>query len=174
MLIYVVVNAAYFYSLSISEMQGVERIAEKAMSELAGASAGSLVASTVAVSTFGCNAAAVIGMSRICYAMAADGMFFRVASRVHPVYRTPHVAILITCGWSALLTLTGTYEQLFTYVMFASVLFFVAGGLAIFKLRWSKPDVPRPYRTWGYPVVPAVFCYRMWSLGVQHAYRTTY
>jgi len=138
-------------------MQGVERIAEKAVSELAGASAGSLVASTVAVSTFGCNAAAVIGMSRICYAMAADGMFFRVASRVHPVYRTPHVAILITCGWSALLTLTGTYEQLFTYVMFASVLFFVAGGLAIFKLRWSKPDVPRPYRTWGYPVVPAVF-----------------
>ena len=138
-------------------MQGVERIAEKAVSELAGAGAGSLVASTVAVSTFGCNAAAVIGMSRICYAMAADGMFFRVASRVHPVYRTPHVAILITCGWSALLTLTGTYEQLFTYVTFASVLFFVAGGLAIFKLRWSKPDVPRPYRTWGYPVVPAIF-----------------
>jgi len=157
MLIYVVINAAYFYSLSISEMQGVERIAEKAVSELAGAGAGSLVASTVAVSTFGCNAAAVIGMSRICYAMAADGMFFRVASRVHPVYRTPHVAILITCGWSALLTLTGTYEQLFTYVTFASVLFFVAGGLAIFKLRWSKPDVPRPYRTWGYPVVPAIF-----------------
>jgi APA family basic amino acid/polyamine antiporter len=109
------------------------------------------------VSTFGCNAAGVLASSRVCYAMAANGMFFRSASRVHPTYRTPHVAIVMTTIWSILLTLSGSYEQLFTYVTFASVLFGVLGGLAIFKLRRSRPDAPRPYRTWGYPVVPAVF-----------------
>jgi APA family basic amino acid/polyamine antiporter len=115
------------------------------------------VAATVVVSTLGCNAAAVIGISRACYAMAADGLFFKAAAAVHPTYRTPHVAIAMTCGWSALLTLTGTYEQLFTWVTLASVAFGVLGGLAIFRLRRLKPDADRPYRTWGYPVVPALF-----------------
>jgi APA family basic amino acid/polyamine antiporter len=89
--------------------------------------------------------------------MAADGVFFRAASRVHPQYRTPHIAIVMTTVWSILLTLSGSYEELFTYVTFASVLFGVLGGLAIFKLRRTMPDAPRPYRTWGYPLVPAVF-----------------
>jgi APA family basic amino acid/polyamine antiporter len=157
MAVYVAANLAYAYALSVEEMVGVERIAERAVGTLAGPAAGGLVAGTVAVSTFGCNAAAVIAMSRMSYAMAADGLFFRRAAAIHPVYRTPHVAIVLTCAWSAMLTLTGTYEQLFTYVTFASVLFFVLGGLAIFKLRWSRPALPRPYRTWGYPVVPALF-----------------
>ena len=68
-------------------------------------------------------------------------LFFRATASVHPRFRTPHVAIVVTCGWAALLTLTGTYEQLYTYVVFTALLFNVAGGLAIFKLRWSKPDV---------------------------------
>jgi APA family basic amino acid/polyamine antiporter len=89
--------------------------------------------------------------------MAADGLFFRSAARVHPVYRTPHIAILMTCVWGSVLCLSGSYQQLFTYVIFGSMLFFVAGGLAIFRLRRIAPDLPRPYRTWGYPVVPAVF-----------------
>ena len=82
--------------------------------------------------------------SRTCFAMAADGRFFPPAARVHPVYRTPHVAILITSVWSAFLTLTGGYETLFTYVTFASVLFGTLGGMAIFVLRARRPDVPRP------------------------------
>jgi len=77
------------------------------------------VAATVVVSTLACNAAAIIGVSRACYAMAADGLFIRAAASVHPRYRTPHVAIALTCGWSALLTLTGTYKQLYTWVTFA-------------------------------------------------------
>jgi APA family basic amino acid/polyamine antiporter len=67
------------------------------------------------------------------------------------------VAIVLTTVWSILLTLSGSYEALFTYVTFASVLFGVLGGLAIFKLRKSQPGTPRPYRTWGYPVVPLIF-----------------
>lgn len=155
--IYVTVNIAYMYALSMDEMRGVVRIAERAVTALVGDGGARLVAATVVISTFGCNAAGVISMSRVCYAMAADGLFFRAAARVHPEYHTPHVAIVLTCLWSMLLTLSGTYEQLFTYVTFASVLFGVAGGLAIFKLRRDRPDAARPYRAWGYPVVPAIF-----------------
>jgi APA family basic amino acid/polyamine antiporter len=155
--IYISVNLAYFYALPLDEIRGVVRIAEHAVTALVGASGATLVAATVVVSTFGSNAAGVLATSRVLYAMAADGMFFRSAARIHPVYKTPHIAIVMTCVWSALLTLSGTYEQLFTYVTFASVLFGVLGGLAIFKLRYSMPDAPRPYRTWGYPLVPAIF-----------------
>jgi APA family basic amino acid/polyamine antiporter len=76
---------------------------------------------------------------------------------VHPVYRTPHVALLITSGWAAFLTLTGGYEALFTYVTFASVLFGTLGGIAIFVLRATRPGVPRPYRALGYPLIPALY-----------------
>jgi len=156
-LIYLSVNLAYMLALPLSEIRGVERIAEKAVSALVGAGGARIVAATVVVSTLGCNAAVVIAMSRACYAMAADGMFFKAAAAVHPRYRTPHVAIAMTCAWSALLTLTGTYEQLFTWVTFASVTFGVLGGLAIFRLRRLRPDAVRPYRAWGYPLVPALF-----------------
>jgi APA family basic amino acid/polyamine antiporter len=76
---------------------------------------------------------------------------------VHPVHRSPHVAIAGITIWSSLLALSGTYVQLFTYVVFASVLFSMLGGLALFRLRRTRAAVTRPYRTWGYPVVPALF-----------------
>jgi basic amino acid/polyamine antiporter, APA family len=100
---------------------------------------------------------AVLAVSRAGYAMAVDGMFFRFAARVHPKYRTPHGALLGLALWSCILTLSGSYEQLFTYVMFAAVLFNVLAGLAIFRLRRTHAHLPRPYRTWGYPIVPLVF-----------------
>jgi APA family basic amino acid/polyamine antiporter len=155
--IYVVVNLGYFYTLSLAEMTGVTRIAEKAATVLVGPIGAALVAGSVVVSTFGCNVAAIISSSRTAFAMAADGRFFPAAAKVHPVYRTPHVAILITSTWSAFLTLTGGYETLFTYVTFASVLFGTLGGAAIFVLRAKRPEVPRPYRALGYPVIPALY-----------------
>jgi APA family basic amino acid/polyamine antiporter len=118
---------------------------------------GTLVALTVVVSTLGCNAAAILVSSRLLYAMAADGLFFRAVGSVHSRFRTPHVAIVIVTVWSALLTLSGTYEQLFTYVVFTSVLFSLFGGLALFRLRKTQPQTERPYRVWGYPIVPALF-----------------
>ena len=155
--IYVIVNIAYAFSLSVEEMAGVVRIAEKAVTTLVGPVGAGLVAGTVVVSAFGCNVAGVIAASRACFAMAADRRFFPVAARVHPEYRTPHIALLITSGWAAFLTLTGGYEALFTYVTFASVLFGTLGGVAIFVLRARRPDVPRPYRTHGYPIIPALY-----------------
>ncbi len=155
--IYVSVNLAYVFALSLEEMSGVTRIAEKAVTALVGPGGAALVAATVVVSTFGCNVAGVIASSRACFAMATDGRFFASAARVHPVHRTPHVALLVTSGWSALLTLTGGYEALFTYVTFASVLFGTLGGVAIFVLRTRRPEVPRPYRALGHPVVSALY-----------------
>ena len=155
--VYVSVNIAYLYALSIDEMKGVTRIAERAATELAGPRGATFVAVTVVLSTFGCNAAAILAGSRLLFAMAVDGLFFPAARRVHPKYRTPHVAIVALTIWSAILALSGSYEQLFTYVMFASILFSVAAGLALFQLRRTMPDRHRPYRTWGYPWVPIAF-----------------
>ncbi len=155
--IYVCVNLAYVFSLTVDEMSGVTRIAEKMVTTLIGPAGAAIVAGSVVISTFGCNVVGIISSSRTCFAMAADRRFFPAAARVHPVYRTPHVALLITSAWSAFLTLTGGYETLFTYVTFASVLFGTLGGAAIFVLRRRRPDVPRPYRALGYPVVPALY-----------------
>jgi APA family basic amino acid/polyamine antiporter len=155
--IYVVVNIAYFYTLTLEEMSGVTRVAEAAVTALVGPVGAALVAGTVVISTFGCNVAGVLASSRTCFAMAADGRFFPATARVHPVYHTPHIALLVTSAWSAFLTLTGGYETLFTYVTFASVLFGTLGGAAIFVLRTRRPDVPRPYRALGYPIIPALY-----------------
>jgi APA family basic amino acid/polyamine antiporter len=156
-LIYVVVNVGYLYALSLPEMAGETRIAERAMIALVGPSGAAFIAAVVVISTLGCNVAGTLAMSRACYAMAADGLFFRPMAAVHPRYRTPHVAIAFTCAWAALLAVSGTYDQLFTYVTFASVLFGTLVGLAIFRLRRTHAHQPRPYRTWGYPLVPILF-----------------
>jgi APA family basic amino acid/polyamine antiporter len=157
MAIYVIVNIAYLNAMTIADMSGVTRIAEKAALTLMGPSGAGFIAATVVISTFGCNAAGLLGGSRVLFAMGCDGVFMPAAGRVHSSYRTPHVAIVALTAWSAILTLSGTYEQLFTYVMFSSILFSMAAGLALFRLRQTHPDHPRPYRAWGYPLVPAVF-----------------
>jgi basic amino acid/polyamine antiporter, APA family len=156
-LLYSLANAGYFVALPLSAMSGEVRIAEKAMTAAVGPIGASVVAAIVCLSTLGCNMAAVLACSRAGYGMAADGMFFRFAARVHPRTRTPHGALLGLAFWSCALALSGSYDQLYTYVMFASVLFNVLGGLAIFTLRRTRPDLPRPYRAWGYPIVPLAF-----------------
>jgi len=155
--VYISVNLAYLFAVPIDEMRGVVRIGEFAASRMAGPAGGTFIAATVVVSTFGCNAAAILAGSRLLFAVARDGLFLRSVAVVHPRFRTPHVAIVATSVWSGVLALTGTYEQLFTYVVFGSMLFHVACGLAVFRLRRTHPHTPRPYRAWGYPVVPLLF-----------------
>jgi APA family basic amino acid/polyamine antiporter len=91
------------------------------------------------------------------YAMAKDGLFFRQVAEVHPKYHSPHVSIIATGVWSAILSLTGTFEQLYTYVIFGQWLFFGLTVGAVIVLRRTRPDLDRPYRTWGYPVTPLLF-----------------
>ncbi|MBE3072917.1 MAG: amino acid permease, partial [Acidobacteria bacterium] len=93
--------------------------------------------------------------------MAQDGLFFPALARIHPRHRTPGASVLAQGAWATLLTLSGTYEQLYTYVVFAGMAFHAATGLAVFVLRRTQPTTPRPYRTWGYPWVPALFVLSM-------------
>jgi basic amino acid/polyamine antiporter, APA family len=157
--LYALANFGYFVALPLPAMSGEVRIAEKAMTAAVGPFGASLVAAIVCLSTLGCNMSAVLACSRAGYGMAADGMFFKFAARVHPGTRTPYGALLGLAFWACALALSGSYDQLFTYVMFASVLFNVLGGLAIFTLRRTRPELPRPYRAWGYPIVPLVFVF---------------
>src|SRR5207249_5688752 len=99
----------------------------------------------------------ILYCTRIYLAMAQDGLFFRSLARVHPRYRTPATSIVVQGGWAIALTFSGTYEQLYTYVVFAMFLFHAATGAAVIVLRRTRPGLPRPYRAWGYPVVPCVF-----------------
>ena len=157
LVIYVGANLVYVYALPMEELRGATRVAERAATAMVGPAGASAIAFTVLVSTLGANAAVILAGSRVMYAMASQGLFFKAASAVHPRFRSPHVAILGLTVWSSCLALSGTFEQLFTYVVFASVLFSMCGGLALFVLRRTRPGADRPYRVAGYPLVPALF-----------------
>jgi len=156
-IIYLLVNIFYVTTLPMSEMVGVVRIGEKATSFAFGSTVGTLMAGLILISILGCLSATIIYSPRIYYAMAEDGLFFKKFASVHPKYHTPSIAIIWQGIFASLLCLTGSYEQLFTYVVFAVLLFFVGVVAAVFVLRRTKPDVERPYRVWGYPVVPGLF-----------------
>jgi APA family basic amino acid/polyamine antiporter len=155
--IYLAANLVYLYALPMAELRGTTRVAERAATALVGPWGATMIALTVVVSTLGANAAVILSGSRVMYAMASRGLFFRSAAAVHPRFRSPHVAVVLLTIWASILALSGTYEQLFTYVVFTSVLFSLLGGLALFQLRRARPAADRPYRVWGYPVVPTVF-----------------
>jgi APA family basic amino acid/polyamine antiporter len=89
--------------------------------------------------------------------MAEDGVFFRGLAEIHPKHRVPTKSLWAQSLWAVLLTLSGTYSQLYTYVVFVAVLFHVLAGAAVFVLRKRRPDAPRPYRVWGYPWIPIAF-----------------
>jgi APA family basic amino acid/polyamine antiporter len=156
-LLYVLMNLVYVRALPVESMGGMPRIGESAAQVLFGPLGGKLISAAVLVSTFGCISSTILYAARIYLPMAQDGVFFPALARIHPRYQTPTACILAQGLWSILLTFSGSYEQLYTYVVFAVVLFHAATGAAVLVLRRTRPDAPRPYRTWGYPVVPIVF-----------------
>jgi APA family basic amino acid/polyamine antiporter len=155
--LYLLLNLAYVRALPVGAMAAEPRIAEAAASRLFSPGAARLVSLAVLVSAFGCLSSTILYSSRIYLPMAADGLFFRSLAAVHPRFRTPVRSLWAQSAWAALLALSGTYAQLYTYVVFSSVLFHAATAAAVFVFRRRRPDLPRPYRTWGYPVVPALF-----------------
>ncbi|HSK81032.1 MAG TPA: amino acid permease [Thermoanaerobaculia bacterium] len=157
MVLYLVLNLVYTRALSVPDMAGTARIAETAASTLFGTGAARLVSAAVLVSTFGCLSATILYSSRIYLPMAEDGLFFKSLARVDPKYRTPVACLWAQTAWSVVLTVSGGYSQLYTYVIFASVVFHAMTAAAVFVLQRRQPDRPRPYRAWGYPVVPALF-----------------
>jgi APA family basic amino acid/polyamine antiporter len=116
-----------------------------------------MVSVAAMISIFAALNGSILTGSRVPYAMALDGLFFKSVANVHPVFRTPGVSILALSAWSAVLVLSGRYDQLFTYVIFASWILYGMTTAAVLVLRRKRPEMPRPYRTFGYPVVPIVF-----------------
>ena len=159
MVAYAAAVAAYLYLVPIGEMAAVteNRIATEAAVRMIGPAGGAFIAVAILVSTFGCVNGLTLAGARVVYAMARDGLFFRGAARVHPRHRTPATALLLHGLVAGVLTLTGTYSDLLTMTAFSSLLFNVLTVVGLFVLRHRRPDLPRPYRVWGYPVVPLLF-----------------
>lgn len=155
--VYVLVNFVYLLALPLERIKGVVRVGELAASALFGDGGAALFSALVMVSVFGCLNANIIFGPRVFYAMARDGAFFRTMGRLGRRSRVPTGALWGQAVWSAILCLSGTYQSLYEYMVFALLLFFAATGLAVFVLRRRRPEKARPYKTWGYPVVPLLF-----------------
>ena len=155
--IYLLTNLAYFRVLPAREVAAAPRVAALMMQRVFGAVGASAVSVAAMVSIFAALNGSILSGARVPYAMARDGLFFRKVAKVDPVHRTPGISILALCGWAAVLVLSGRFEELYTYVMFASWILYGMTGIAVLVLRRRRPGLARPYRTLGYPGVPVLF-----------------
>jgi len=155
--IYILANLAYFYVLAPQEVAGSTRVAADMMRRVLGSKGADIVSVAAMISIFAALNGSILSGARVPYAAARDGYFFRRIADVHPKYHTPGVSILSLSTWAALLVLSGTYDQLFTYVIFASWLLYGMTTAAVIVLRKKRPDLERPYHTLGYPLVPVLF-----------------
>jgi len=134
-----------------------DRVATAAAQVMLGGQGATLMAAAIMISTFGCMNGLILAGARVYYAMAKDGLFFHAVGKVDAKHHTPAVSLVVQAGWAGLLTLTGTYSELLDYVIFAVVLFYILSIAGVFQLRRTRPEAPRPYRAWGYPVLPAIY-----------------
>lgn len=155
--LYFLVNVVYCYAMPVAEMNGVVKIAEQATYLLFGGIAAGLVSAAIMISILGSLNGSILTGPRVYYAMAKDKLFFQRVARIHPKFQTPSFAIVVQCAWSCLLALSSTFEQLITFVMVVSIVFWIAATASVFTLRKKCPDLPRPYKTWGYPYIPIIF-----------------
>jgi APA family basic amino acid/polyamine antiporter len=155
--VYVLVNIAYFYVLPASQILGTNTVAADAARHFLGSAGGTFIAVGVMISTFATLNGSILAGSRIPYATARDGLFPQALAAVHPRFRTPAVSLVAQAVIAGLFALTGQYQSLYTKVIFSEFLFYALCSAGVFVLRRRRPDLPRPYRTWGYPLVPALF-----------------
>ena len=155
--IYLLTNLAYFYVLPADAVASTERVAGEMMRRILGAPGAGAVSIAAMISIFAALNGSILSGSRVPFAASRDGLFFRKLAYVHPQHKTPSVSILALNAWAALLVLSGTYDQLYEYVIFSSVILYGMATAAVIVLRFKRPDMPRPYRTVGYPIVPIVF-----------------
>jgi APA family basic amino acid/polyamine antiporter len=116
-----------------------------------------LMAAAIMISTFGCANGLILSGARVYWAMALDGLFFRKVAELHPRTHAPVFSLVLQGAWTMLLTLSGSYNDLLDYVIFAVLLFYILTIAGIFRLRRTRPDAERPYRALGYPVLPAAY-----------------
>ncbi len=168
-LLYILANVAYIAVLPVTGNPGAadaagrgiqfaaaDRVATAAMSVIMGPAAAVVMAVLIMISTFGCNNGLILSGARVYYAMAKDGVFFRSAGKLN-ARSVPGAALIVQGVWASLLCLSGTYGDLLDYVIFAVLLFYVLTVAGLFLLRRKQPDAERPYRAFGYPVLPALY-----------------
>jgi APA family basic amino acid/polyamine antiporter len=156
-LAYLSANLAYLRVLTLPALAQRERVAATAMQILVGPRGTLFVSALILCSIFGALNGTILTGPRAYFAMARDGVFFSSVGRVHPRFKTPALAVLVQGALSIVLAVSGTYEQLFTYVIFSAWIFYGAAVMAVLVLRRQRPSLERPYRIWGSPFVPIVF-----------------
>jgi basic amino acid/polyamine antiporter, APA family len=155
--LYLAVNVVYIYGVPVTEMKGALRVSEVATTALFGYQTSAWITGIITLSILGAlNVVTMIG-PRIYYAMAQDGVFFNRLSRIHPIFGTPTNAIILQAIWACCLIVTGTFGTLFTYVSIIITLFSALTVGSVIVLRWKRPELKRPYKLWGYPIVPILF-----------------
>jgi APA family basic amino acid/polyamine antiporter len=173
-LLYIMANVAYLSALPINGQEKVDpnsenaafqrgidhakddRVGTAVLERVSPTLGVSLMAIIIMISTFGCNNGLTIMGARLYYAMARDGLFFQSCGKLNS-YGVPAVGIWLQCGWAIVLIFSGSYSELLDYIIFAALFFYILTVSAVFVLRAKQPDLPRPYRAWGYPVVPALY-----------------
>lgn len=168
-LLYVLANVAYLKVLPILgnphgatvlsrgiEFASDERVATAVAQVIFGPKGAILMALAILISTFGCNNGLILSGARIYYAMSKDGLFFRSVGTVNRRH-APGAALAVQCAWASLLCVSGTYSQLLDFLIFAVLIFYILTLTGLFVLRWKRPEMDRPYRAIGYPVLPALY-----------------
>ena len=155
--IYLLLNYVLIYTLGFTGMNGSDLVVSDAASVFLGNKGAAIVTLIILISLIGANNGFVLTSARINYAMAKDKLFFYQASQIHPRFKSPSNALIIQCVWASLLTFTGTFNQLITYIIFASWIFYGMSAGAVIILRNKKPDMERPYKTPAYPWIPIIF-----------------
>ncbi len=155
--IYVAMNVTYMYALPLKEIAAHETIAHATAAVLFSPRAAVWLSLMIAISCFSAAATCTLSGARVYLAMAQDGVFFKRMAEIHPKWRTPAFSLIGQGVWAGALTLSGRYDQLYTYVIYGMVLSYTLTVIAMFWLRWKRPEIPRPYRCTGYPWLPAIY-----------------
>ena len=169
--IYLFMNIAYIWALGADGVAQSSNVAADAVSLAVGRRSAALVVIAIAISVFGGANGLMLSNPRVFYAMARDELFFARLATVHPRFHTPVFAIVAGCAWAVLLLLTGTFENLLVYVIFAGWLFYALAAACIFVYRRRQPELPRPYHVPGYPWTPAVFVLTSAALAINTVVR---
>jgi len=156
-LLFSVFSAVCFYALPFDVVAASQHVASDVVESFAGRGAAVWVTLAMVISALGTLNSSVLSGARVDYAMARDGIFFRFAGAIHPKFRTPGNALIFQCCLASVMALTGTFEDLTSLFIFAGWIFYGLAVVALFRLRRAEPRMPRPYKTWGYPMVPLIF-----------------
>ena len=170
--IYLLANMAYFYVLSPEQVAGSNRVAAAMMRQVLGQGGANVVSVAAMISIFAALNGSILTGARVPFALARGGYFFSPVGRVNAAHHTPGVAIMGLSLWSMIVVLSGTYDQLLDYVIFASWILYGMTTATVLVLRRKRPDLPRPYKTIGYPVVPVLFVIMAGAIVVSALYNS--